>query len=78
MGASESKLHFRKQIYELTEPLVIISNKNVQDDFWTAFFTLPESQEDVFLLCGQKELRLMIAQQPNNLKLFIQKVICVD
>ncbi len=69
MGAAESKLHFRKQIYALSEPL-----KDITDEFWTSFFVLTESPEDVFNLCSQKDIRTIISQQPGNLKLLLQKV----
>lgn len=53
MGASESKLAFKEDIFRLAgEPDI-----PAEDPWWTRFYTLPESADDVFALWSPADLR---------------------
>ncbi|KAL1957022.1 hypothetical protein VTO42DRAFT_6399 [Malbranchea cinnamomea] len=53
MGASESKLVFKQGIFRLSE------DKNIpaDDPYWTGFWELPESPQDVFSLFAPVDIR---------------------
>ncbi|EGC47091.1 conserved hypothetical protein [Histoplasma capsulatum var. duboisii H88] len=53
MGGSESKLAFRQGIFRLSEE----SNIAADDPYWTGFWELPESPEDVFSLFSPADIR---------------------
>ncbi|KAL8790146.1 MAG: hypothetical protein Q9195_006526 [Heterodermia aff. obscurata] len=53
MGASDSKLVFKQGIFKLSEPAKI----PVDDRYWTGFWELPESTEDVFSLFSPIDIR---------------------
>ena len=53
MGASDSKLVFKQGIFKLSEPRVIPAD----DPYWTGFWELPESTEDVFSLFSPIDIR---------------------
>ncbi|KAI1964000.1 hypothetical protein LOZ58_001861 [Ophidiomyces ophidiicola] len=53
MGASESKLAFRQGIFRLSEERRIPAD----DPYWTGFWQLPESVEDVFTLFAPVDIR---------------------
>ncbi|RKF75558.1 Ubp5-interacting protein ftp105 [Golovinomyces cichoracearum] len=53
MGASDSKLVFKKGIFKLTEEPVIAAD----DPFWASFWELPESTEDIFSLFSSNDIR---------------------
>ncbi|KAK7888414.1 hypothetical protein LTR67_008760 [Exophiala xenobiotica] len=53
MGASESKLVFKQGIFRLSEERNIPAN----DPYWTGFWELPESVEDVFSLFSHSDIR---------------------
>ncbi|EEP78992.1 conserved hypothetical protein [Uncinocarpus reesii 1704] len=53
MGASESKLVFRQGIFRLSEE----KNIPADDPYWTGFWELPESVEDVFTLFAPVDIR---------------------
>ncbi|KAJ3000495.1 cell wall biogenesis protein [Globomyces sp. JEL0801] len=71
MGATESKLAFRKQVFSLSEQ----SDTPFDDDFWSTFYSLPESAEDVFNLCAHKDIRAAIEKNPKNIKSLIEKLM---
>ncbi|OAL73653.1 hypothetical protein A7D00_1681 [Trichophyton violaceum] len=53
MGASESKLVFKQGIFRLSEQ----ANIPPDDHYWTGFWELPESVEDVFSLFSPADIR---------------------
>ncbi|KAI1342254.1 high-temperature-induced dauer-formation protein-domain-containing protein [Xylariaceae sp. FL0016] len=53
MGASDSKLVFKKGIFRLSEE----RNIPADDPYWTSFWELPESSEDVFNLFSPTDIR---------------------
>ncbi|KAI9760507.1 MAG: hypothetical protein M4579_001592 [Chaenotheca gracillima] len=53
MGASDSKLVFKKGIFRLSEGSEIPAD----DPYWTSFWELPESAEDVFTLFSATDIR---------------------
>ncbi|RAH41360.1 Hid1 family protein [Aspergillus brunneoviolaceus CBS 621.78] len=53
MGASESKLVFKQGIFRLSEEKDIAAD----DPYWTRFWELPESTEDVFSLFTPADIR---------------------
>ncbi|KAF1918851.1 high-temperature-induced dauer-formation protein-domain-containing protein [Ampelomyces quisqualis] len=53
MGASDSKLTFKQGIFRLSEPKQIPAD----DAYWTGFWELPESTEDVFSLFSPADIR---------------------
>ncbi|KAH7071311.1 high-temperature-induced dauer-formation protein-domain-containing protein [Paraphoma chrysanthemicola] len=53
MGASDSKLTFKQGIFRLSEPKEIPAD----DAYWTGFWELPESTEDVFSLFSPADIR---------------------
>ncbi|OAA64427.1 hypothetical protein SPI_03074 [Niveomyces insectorum RCEF 264] len=53
MGASDSKLVFKKGIFRLSEERHIPAD----DPYWTSFWELPESPEDVFSLFSPADIR---------------------
>ncbi|KAF2113853.1 high-temperature-induced dauer-formation protein-domain-containing protein [Lophiotrema nucula] len=53
MGASDSKLSFKQGIFRLSEPKQIPAD----DAYWTGFWELPESAEDIFSLFSPADIR---------------------
>ncbi|KAI9047391.1 hypothetical protein LZ554_008836 [Drepanopeziza brunnea f. sp. 'monogermtubi'] len=53
MGASDSKLVFKKGIFRLSEDKVIPAD----DPYWASFWELPESTEDIFSLFSPNDIR---------------------
>ncbi|ODH51055.1 hypothetical protein GX48_02840 [Paracoccidioides brasiliensis] len=53
MGGSESKLAFKQGIFRLSEE----TNIAADDSYWTGFWELPESTEDVFSLFSPADIR---------------------
>ncbi|EEQ89210.1 uncharacterized protein BDCG_04330 [Blastomyces dermatitidis ER-3] len=53
MGGSESKLAFKQGIFRLSEDAGIAAD----DPYWTGFWELPESPEDVFSLFSPADIR---------------------
>ncbi|TKA79901.1 hypothetical protein B0A49_01103 [Cryomyces minteri] len=53
MGASDSKLVFKQGIFKLSEQPDILAD----DPYWTSFWELPESTEDVFSLFSPADIR---------------------
>ncbi|KAI8586060.1 high-temperature-induced dauer-formation protein-domain-containing protein [Geranomyces variabilis] len=71
MGATESKLAFRKSVFQLYEQQEIPATN---DEFWTSFYTLPETAEDVFNLFAPKDIRRVRDTASQNLQTLFQKV----
>lgn len=67
MGASESKLVFKKGIFRLSEE----RNIPAGDPYWTRFWELPESTEDVFSLFTPSDIRRTRDQALSNLETLI-------
>ncbi|KAH6611407.1 high-temperature-induced dauer-formation [Trichoderma cornu-damae] len=53
MGASDSKIGFKQGIFKLSEERNIAAH----DAYWTSFWELPESSEDVFSLFSPNDIR---------------------
>ncbi|KAI0977374.1 high-temperature-induced dauer-formation protein-domain-containing protein [Xylaria arbuscula] len=70
MGASDSKLVFKKGIFRLSEERHIPAD----DPYWTSFWELPESAEDVFSLFSPADIRRTRDRAIENLETLILAV----
>ncbi|KZM28678.1 uncharacterized protein EKO05_0009931 [Ascochyta rabiei] len=70
MGASDSKLTFKQGIFRLSEPKQIPAD----DEYWTGFWQLPESAEDVFSLFSPADIRRTRDDNLANLETLILAV----
>ncbi|KAF2851919.1 hypothetical protein T440DRAFT_393236 [Plenodomus tracheiphilus IPT5] len=70
MGASDSKLSFKQGIFRLSEPKQIPAD----DAYWTGFWELPESTEDVFSLFSPADIRRTRDNNLANLETLILAV----
>ncbi|KAL2133641.1 hypothetical protein VTI74DRAFT_1997 [Chaetomium olivicolor] len=70
MGASDSKLVFKKGIFRLSEERHIPSG----DAYWASFWELPESSEDIFSLFAPADVRRTRDNALENLDSLIQAV----
>ncbi|KAF2191963.1 hypothetical protein K469DRAFT_655176 [Zopfia rhizophila CBS 207.26] len=70
MGASDSKLTFKQGIFRLSEPKEIPAD----DAYWTGFWELPESAEDVFSLFSPADIRRTRDNNLGNLETLILAV----
>ncbi|KAK1835781.1 high-temperature-induced dauer-formation protein-domain-containing protein [Podospora conica] len=70
MGASDSKLVFKKGIFRLSEERHIPAD----DSYWTSFWELPESSEDIFSLFSPADVRRTRDQALENLETLILAV----
>ncbi|KAF9293316.1 hypothetical protein BGZ74_011770 [Mortierella antarctica] len=85
MGATDSKLAFKKGVFRLFEERNIPSSAN---DYWEQFWILPESAEDVFLLVGSQDIRRVRDEARENLECLLEKqtdgrqystcAVCID
>ncbi|KAF2021293.1 hypothetical protein BU24DRAFT_339610 [Aaosphaeria arxii CBS 175.79] len=76
MGASDSKLSFKQGIFRLSEPKQIPAD----DAYWTGFWELPESTEDVFSLFSPADIRRTRDNNLANLETLVLAVtsrLCV-
>ncbi|SPN97595.1 related to proteins containing regions of low-complexity [Cephalotrichum gorgonifer] len=67
MGASDSKLSFKRGIFRLSEERHIPAD----DPYWTSFWELPESSEDVFSLFSAADIRRTRDRALENLETLI-------
>ncbi|KAG0361486.1 hypothetical protein BG005_008218 [Podila minutissima] len=72
MGATDSKLAFKKGVFRLFEERNIPSSAN---DYWEQFWILPESAEDVFLLVGSQDIRRVRDEARENLECLLEKTL---
>ncbi|KAK4227098.1 high-temperature-induced dauer-formation protein-domain-containing protein [Podospora fimiseda] len=70
MGASDSKLVFKKGIFRLSEERHIPAD----DEYWNQFWELPESSEDIFSLFTPADVRRTRDNALENLESLIQAV----
>ncbi|KAF9881221.1 high-temperature-induced dauer-formation protein [Colletotrichum karsti] len=70
MGASDSKLVFKKGIFRLSEERHIPAD----DPYWTSFWELPESSEDIFSLFSPADIRRTRDKALENLETLILAV----
>ncbi|KAI0459808.1 high-temperature-induced dauer-formation protein-domain-containing protein [Xylaria acuta] len=70
MGASDSKLVFKKGIFRLSEERHIPAD----DPYWTSFWELPESSDDVFSLFSPADIRRTRDRAIENLETLILAV----
>ncbi|KAL8826411.1 MAG: hypothetical protein Q9191_003817 [Dirinaria sp. TL-2023a] len=71
MGASDSKLVFKQGIFRLSEPARIPAD----DRYWTGFWELPESTEDVFSLFSPTDIRRARDNSIGNIETLIQSLV---
>ncbi|KAK3196073.1 hypothetical protein K4F52_000941 [Lecanicillium sp. MT-2017a] len=67
MGASDSKIVFKRGIFRLSEERRIPAD----DEYWTSFWELPESSEDVFSLFSPADIRRCRDQALENIETLI-------
>ncbi|KAF4120539.1 hypothetical protein GMORB2_2977 [Geosmithia morbida] len=67
MGASDSKLVFKQGIFKLSEERSIPAD----DSYWTSFWELPESAEDIFSLFSPADVRRTRDKALENLETLI-------
>ncbi|KAF6845169.1 Protein HID1 [Colletotrichum musicola] len=67
MGASDSKLVFKQGIFRLSEERHIPAD----DPYWTSFWELPESSEDIFSLFAPADIRRTRDKALENLETLI-------
>ncbi|KHO00299.1 uncharacterized protein MAM_02222 [Metarhizium album ARSEF 1941] len=67
MGASDSKIVFKQGIFKLSEERHI----PVGDPYWTSFWELPESSEDVFSLFSPSDMRRIRDKAIENMETLI-------
>ncbi|KAI7852075.1 high-temperature-induced dauer-formation protein-domain-containing protein, partial [Circinella umbellata] len=72
MGATDSKLAFRKGVFRLFEEHNI---PYTADDYWSLFWTLPESVDDVYSLIGASDIRRARDSSRENLETLIDKLL---
>ncbi|KAI9474145.1 MAG: high-temperature-induced dauer-formation protein-domain-containing protein [Benjaminiella poitrasii] len=72
MGATDSKLAFRKGVFRLFEERNVPKSA---DDYWTLFWTLPESVDDVYSLVSPTDIRKARDGARENLETLIDKLI---
>ncbi|KAJ9151582.1 High-temperature-induced dauer-formation protein [Coniochaeta hoffmannii] len=70
MGASDSKLIFKKGIFRLSEERHIAAD----DPYWASFWELPESSEDIFSLFSPADIRRTRDNALENLETLILAV----
>ncbi|KAK6075298.1 high-temperature-induced dauer-formation protein [Seiridium cupressi] len=70
MGASDSKLVFKKGIFRLSEERHIPAD----DSYWTSFWELPEASEDIFSLFSAADVRRTRDHAIENLETLILAV----
>ena len=70
MGASDSKLVFKKGIFRLSEERRIPAD----DHYWTSFWELPESPEDIFSLFSSADIRRTRDSTLENLETLLSAV----
>ncbi|KAI4287979.1 MAG: hypothetical protein L6R35_002763 [Caloplaca aegaea] len=71
MGNSDSKLVFKQGIFKLSEPRAI----PVDDIYWTGFWKLPESVEDVFSLFSPVDIRRARDNSLSNVETLLNALI---
>ncbi|RDA87688.1 hypothetical protein CP532_3787 [Ophiocordyceps camponoti-leonardi (nom. inval.)] len=67
MGASDSKIVFKQGIFRLSEERHIPAD----DTYWTSFWELPESAEDVFSLFSPADIRRTRDQALENIETLV-------
>ncbi|KAJ3189593.1 hypothetical protein HK101_008859 [Irineochytrium annulatum] len=71
MGASESKLAFRRNVFTLHETRNIRVDEDAE--YWSKFFELPESAEDIYNLFAPKDIRKIRDSASENLEVLLRK-----
>lgn len=80
MGQTDSKLLFRQKVLVLVEQQQHQQNDDVtaldpaQAEFWTGFFELTESLDDVCSLLTAQDVRHLRDKCTETLRLFIEQV----
>ncbi|KAI8334287.1 high-temperature-induced dauer-formation protein-domain-containing protein [Chlamydoabsidia padenii] len=72
MGATDSKLAFRKGVFRLFEERHI---PPLADDYWSCFWTLPETADDIYSLIGANDIRKTRDTAKENLETLLDKII---
>ncbi|KAI8072622.1 high-temperature-induced dauer-formation protein-domain-containing protein [Gongronella butleri] len=71
MGTTDSKLAFRKGVFRLYEE----QNIAASDEYWTGFWSLPESLDDIYALIGANDIRKIRDTSKPNLETLIDKLL---
>ncbi|KAI9279691.1 high-temperature-induced dauer-formation protein-domain-containing protein [Umbelopsis sp. AD052] len=72
MGATDSKLAFRKGVFRLFEENNLPAEA---DEYWSQFWNLPESSDDVFSLIGASDIRRVRDSSRHNMETLIDKLL---
>lgn len=72
MGNAESRMGFRKAVFQLYEAKEVSLG---DDTFWTQFFAGPASMEELFALVAPRDIRSIITKAPNNMKILVSKAV---
>ncbi|KAG1455936.1 hypothetical protein G6F46_007818 [Rhizopus delemar] len=72
MGTTDSKLAFRKGVFRLFEERNIPHN---MDEYWTLFWTLPETIDDVYTLISISDIRRTRDTAMENLETLIDRLM---
>ncbi|KAJ1971215.1 hypothetical protein H4R35_005397 [Dimargaris xerosporica] len=70
MGATDSKIAFRKGIFRLSQE----RNLAAIDDYWASLWTVPDSADDIFSLFTTQDMRRIRDQAPENFSTLIHKI----
>ncbi|ORZ19392.1 high-temperature-induced dauer-formation protein-domain-containing protein [Absidia repens] len=73
MGATDSKLAFRKGVFRLFEERV--KYRPSADDYWSCFWTLPETADEIYSLIGANDVRKTRDTAKENLETLLDKII---
>ncbi|KAI9279142.1 high-temperature-induced dauer-formation protein-domain-containing protein [Sporodiniella umbellata] len=72
MGTTDSKLAFRKSVFRLFEEKNIPAN---MDEYWTLFWSLPETIDDVYSLISNSDIRRTRDTAIKNLETLIDRLM---
>lgn len=72
MGTTDSKLAFRKGVFRLFEERNIPKD---MDDYWTLFWILPETMDDVYTLISTSDIRKTRDNAIENLETWIDRIM---
>ncbi|KAJ1917297.1 hypothetical protein IWQ60_007816 [Tieghemiomyces parasiticus] len=70
MGATDSKIAFRKGIFRLSQD----RNLAATDEYWMSLWNVPDSADDIFSLFTAQDIRRIRDQAPENFYLLFDKL----
>lgn len=71
MGAGDSKLVFRRDVFRLFEQRNIPVSEG---DYWSKLWVIPESQDDIFSLISPSDIKRIQTEAPENLETLLLAV----